>query len=123
MLFYLAKPVANPDDDEPYSPGGSDDDDDITVSTSVKISETAIVKTADLDKAVDILDREIKVRQQEIASMLGKTPEEMVRSPLVIFLAKKLILFFYRTNLTHRLATQELRLRALHPSQLPSCPV
>lgn len=68
--------VTLPDDDEPYSPGGSDEDDVALDTIPVSSTTTAAAPgmPSELQKEVERLNRQIEAQKNEIVEMLSKDP-------------------------------------------------
>lgn len=62
------------DDDEPYSPGGSEDEDTAMDTNPVVAPAAPLVVPSELQKEVERLNRQIEAQKNEIVEMLAKDP-------------------------------------------------
>uniref|UniRef100_A0A1B0GHB7 Putative transcription factor datf1 n=1 Tax=Lutzomyia longipalpis TaxID=7200 RepID=A0A1B0GHB7_LUTLO len=78
-----SKVESNPDDDEPYSPGGSDDDIPMLPSSTSTVAPAAIaaLDPDDIQRKMEELNRQIGAKKMEIAGILNKGQDTISDEP------------------------------------------
>uniref|UniRef100_A0A1L8DIA1 Putative transcription factor datf1 n=1 Tax=Nyssomyia neivai TaxID=330878 RepID=A0A1L8DIA1_9DIPT len=71
----------NPDDDEPYSPGGSDDDIPIIPSSTSAPPPIVALDPNDIQRKMEELNRQIGAKKMEIAGILNKGQDNITDEP------------------------------------------